>query len=423
MQNRIENYDFSGKKAIVRVDFNVPIQEGKITDDTRIRGAIPTLKLILEKGGALIIMSHMGKPKGKVKPELSLSQIVDAVSEKLGVPVKFAPDCQKADELAAALKPGEVLLLENLRYYPEEEGKPVGIDKEDPAYEEAKKAMKASQKEFAKKLASYADCWVMDAFGTAHRKHASTAVIADYFAPEDRMLGLLMQKEVQAVNNVLSDIKRPFIAIMGGSKVSTKIGIIENLLGKVDKLILCGGMTYTFAKAHGGEIGDSIVEMDKLDVALDVEKKAKENGVELIMAPDAVVTNGLDFATMSLKPGAEYKVAQAAAIPAGFEGVDAGPEAQKKFAEAIKGCKTILWNGPAGVFECDEFCAGSRAIGNAIAEATAEGAFSLIGGGDSVACCTKFGLTDKVSYISTGGGALLEAIEGKVLPGVAAVNE
>ena len=423
MQNRIENYDFSGKKAIVRVDFNVPIQEGKITDDTRIRGAIPTLKLILEKGGALIIMSHMGKPKGKVKPELSLSQIVDAVSEKLGVPVKFAPDCQKADELAAALKPGEVLLLENLRYYPEEEGKPVGIDKEDPAYEEAKKAMKASQKEFAKKLASYADCWVMDAFGTAHRKHASTAVIADFFAPEDRMLGLLMQKEVQAVNNVLSDIKRPFIAIMGGSKVSSKIGIIENLLGKVDKLILCGGMTYTFSKAHGGEIGESIVEMDKLDVALGVEAKAKENGVELYLAPDAVTTNGLDFATMSLKPGSSVQVAPANAIPAGFEGVDAGPEAQKIFADAIKGCKTILWNGPAGVFECDEFCAGSRAIGEAIAEATAEGAFSLIGGGDSVACCTKFGLTDKVSYISTGGGALLEAIEGKVLPGVAAVGE
>ena len=423
MQNRIENYDFSGKKAIVRVDFNVPIQEGKITDDTRIRGAIPTLKLILEKGGALIIMSHMGKPKGKVKPELSLSQIVDAVSEKLGVPVKFAPDCQKADELAAALKPGEVLLLENLRYYPEEEGKPVGIDKEDPAYEEAKKAMKASQKEFAKKLASYADCWVMDAFGTAHRKHASTAVIADYFAPEDRMLGLLMQKEVQAVNNVLSDIKMPFIAIMGGSKVSSKIGIIENLLGKVDKLILCGGMTYTFSKAHVGEIGESIVEMDKLDVALGVEAKAKENGVELYLAPDAVTTNGLDFATMSLKPGSSVQVAPANAIPAGFEGVDAGPEAQKIFADAIKGCKTILWNGPAGVFECDEFCAGSRAIGEAIAEATAEGAFSLIGGGDSVACCTKFGLTDKVSYISTGGGALLEAIEGKVLPGVAAVGE
>ena len=423
MASNISSYDFKGKKAIVRVDFNVPIQDGKITDDTRIRGALPTLKLILEKGGSLIIMSHMGKPKGKVKAELSLSQIVDTVSKELGVPVQFASDCQKADAQAAALKPGEVLLLENLRFYPEEEGKPVGIDKEDPAYEEAKKAMKASQKEFAKKLASYADCWVMDAFGTAHRKHASTAVIAEFFKPEDRMLGLLMEKEVKAVKNVLSDIKRPFIAIMGGSKVSTKIGIIENLLGKVDKLILCGGMTYTFAKAHGGEIGESIVEMDKLDVALDVEKKAKENGVELIMAPDAVVTNGLDFATMSLKSGAEIKVAPATAIPAGFEGVDAGPEAQKKFAEAIKGCKTILWNGPAGVFECDEFCAGSKAIGDAIAAATAEGAFSLIGGGDSVACCTKFGLTDKVSYISTGGGALLEAIEGKVLPGVAAVNE
>ena len=423
MASNISSYDFKGKKAIVRVDFNVPIQDGKITDDTRIRGALPTLKLILEKGGSLIIMSHMGKPKGKVKAELSLSQIVDTVSKELGVPVQFASDCQKADAQAAALKPGEVLLLENLRFYPEEEGKPVGIDKEDPAYEEAKKAMKASQKEFAKKLASYADCWVMDAFGTAHRKHASTAVIAEFFKPEDRMLGLLMEKEVKAVKNVLSDIKRPFIAIMGGSKVSTKIGIIENLLGKVDKLILCGGMTYTFAKAHGGEIGESIVEMDKLDVALDVEKKAKENGVELIMAPDAVVTNGLDFATMSLKPGAEIKVAPATAIPAGFEGVDAGPEAQKKFAEAIKGCKTILWNGPAGVFECDEFCAGSKAIGDAIAAATAEGAFSLIGGGDSVACCTKFGLTDKVSYITTGGGALLEAIEGKVLPGVAAVEE
>ena len=415
MQNRIENYDFSGKKAIVRVDFNVPIQEGKITDDTRIRGAIPTLKLILEKGGALIIMSHMGKPKGKVKPELSLSQIVDAVSEKLGVPVKFAPDCQKADELAAALKPGEVLLLENLRYYPEEEGKPVGIDKEDPAYEEAKKAMKASQKEFAKKLASYADCWVMDAFGTAHRKHASTAVIADYFAPEDRMLGLLMQKEVQAVNNVLSDIKRPFIAIMGGSKVSSKIGIIENLLGKVDKLILCGGMTYTFAKAHGGNIGQSICEPDKLDVALGVEELAKKNGVELVLAPDAICGD-------AFSNDANQKICPANDIPEGWEGMDAGPEAQKKFAAAIKGCKTILWNGPAGVFEFDNFCAGSRAIGEAIAEATAEGAFSLIGGGDSVACVNKFGLADKVSYISTGGGALLEAIEGKVLPGVAAIR-
>ena len=420
----IRNYDFAGKKAIVRVDFNVPIQDGRITDDTRIRGAVPTLKLILEKGGALIIMSHMGKPKGKVKPELSLSQIKEAVAKALGVPeVKFAPDCAHADAEVAALKPGEVLLLENLRYYPEEEGKPVGIDKEDPAYEAAKKEMKEKQKEFAKKLASYADCYVMDAFGTAHRKHASTAVIADYFADDDKMLGLLMEKEVNAVDNVLSNIKRPFVAIMGGSKVSTKIGIIENLLGKVDRLILCGGMTYTFVKAHGGEIGSSIVELDKLDVALGVEELAKKNGVELVLCTDSVVTNGLDFGTMSVKEGAEIKVTPSNAIPEGFEGVDAGPESRKRFAAAIKGAKTILWNGPAGVFECDAFAEGSKAIGQAVAEATAEGAFSLIGGGDSVACVNKFGLVDKVSYISTGGGALLEAIEGKELPGVAAIRK
>ena len=419
---KINDYNFAGKKAIVRVDFNVPLKDGKITDDTRIRGALPTLKLILEKGGALIIMSHMGKPKGKVKPELSLAQIKDAVAAALGVAeVKFAPDCAKAQEAAASLKAGEVLLLENLRYYPEEEGKPVGIDKEDPAYKAAKEEMKAKQKDFAKTLASYADCYVMDAFGTAHRKHASTAVIADYFDADNKMLGLLMEKEVTAVDNVLNNIKRPFIAIMGGSKVSSKIGIIENLLGKVDKLILCGGMTYTFAKAHNGEIGDSIVELDKLDVALNVEKLAKENGVELVMAPDATCTNGFDFGSMSVKAGAKIENYPSNEIPAGWEGLDAGPEAQKKFAEAIKGCKTILWNGPAGVFECDDFTAGSKAIGDAIAAATAEGAF-LIGGGDSVACCTKFGLTDKVSYISTGGGALLEAIEGKVLPGVAAIQ-
>ena len=419
----INEFNFAGKKAIVRVDFNVPLDEnGKITDDTRIRGALPTLKKVLADGGALIIMSHMGKPKGKVNPKFSLGQIVDAVGAALGTKVSFAPDCAKAQEAAANLKCGEALLLENLRFYPEEEGKPVGIEKTDPAYDEAKKAMKASQKEFAKTLASYADCYVMDAFGTAHRKHASTAVIADYFDADNKMLGFLMEKEVKAVDNVLNNIKRPFIAIMGGSKVSSKIGIIENLLGKVDKLILCGGMTYTFAKAHGGEIGESIVEMDKLDVALNVEKLAAENGVELIMAPDATCCDNLDFGSMTVKEGAKIENYPANAIPAGMEGLDAGPKAQEAFAAAIKGCKTILWNGPAGVFECDEFTAGSKAIGNAIAEATAEGAFSLIGGGDSVACCTKFGLTDKVSYISTGGGALLEAIEGKVLPGVAAIK-
>lgn len=412
----IKDFKFAGKKAIVRVDFNVPLDEnGKITDDTRIRGALPTLKHILDEGGALIIMSHMGKPKGKVQAKFSLSQIVDAVSKALGRPVQFAEDCAKAQDKAAALKPGEVLLLENLRFYPEEEGKPVGIEKEDPAYEAAKKEMKARQKEFAKVLASYADCYVMDAFGTAHRKHASTAVIADYFDADSKMLGFLMEKEVAAVNAVLGDIKRPFVAIMGGSKVSSKIGIIENLLGKVDKLILCGGMTYTFAKAHGGEIGGSIVELDKLDVALGVEELAKKNGVELVLAPDAICAD-------SFSNDANQKVFPSNAIPEGWEGLDAGPKAQENFRNAIKGAKTILWNGPAGVFEFDNFCDGSRAIGEAIAEATANGAFSLIGGGDSVACVNKFGLAEKVSYISTGGGALLEAIEGKVLPGVAAIK-
>ena len=412
----INDYKFAGKKAIVRVDFNVPLNEnGQITDDTRIRGALPTLKHILEEGGALIIMSHMGKPKGKVVAKYSLKQIVDAVSAALGTPVQFAEDCAKAAEQAAALKPGEVLLLENLRFYGEEEGKPVGIDKEDPAYEEAKKAMKASQKEFAKTLASYADCYVNDAFGTAHRKHASTAVIADYFDADNKMLGYLMEKEVQAVDNILSNIKRPFTAIMGGSKVSTKIGIIENLMDKVDNLILCGGMTYTFAKANGGEIGNSICENDKLELALDIVAQAKAKGVNLVLATDCVAAD--DFSN-----DANTQVCPSNAIPAGWEGVDAGPESRKAFAAAIEGAKTILWNGPAGVFEFDNFAAGSKAIAEAIAKATDKGAYSLIGGGDSVACVNKFGMADRVSYISTGGGALLEAIEGKVLPGVAAIK-
>ena len=398
------------------MNFNVPLDEnGKITDDTRIRGALPTLKKILDEGGALIIMSHMGKPKGKVNPKFSLGQIVDAVSAALGVPVQFAPDCAKAKAQADALKPGEVLLLENLRFYPEEEGKPVGVEKGTPEYDEAKKALKASQKEFAKTLASYADCYVMDAFGTAHRKHASTAVIDEFFTKENRMLGLLMEKEVAAVDAVLGNIKRPFTAIMGGSKVSTKIGIIENLLGKVDNLILCGGMTYTFAKAQGGEIGNSIVELDKLDVALDVMKKAKENGVNLVLGTDCVAAD--KFAN-----DANTQVCPANAIPEGWEGLDAGPETRKAFAAAIESAKTILWNGPAGVFEFDNFIGGSKAIADSIAKATANGAFSLIGGGDSVACINKFGMADQVSYISTGGGALLEAIEGKTLPGIAAID-
>ena len=413
---KIEQFNFAGKKAIVRVDFNVPLDEnGNVTDDTRIRGALPTLKKILADGGSVIMMSHMGKPKGKVNPKLSLSQIVKNVSEHLGVDVKFAPDCANADKEAAALKPGEALLLENLRFYPEEEGKPVGIDKTDPAYDEAKKEMKTRQQEFAKKLASYADCYVMDAFGTAHRKHASTAVIDEYFDKDHKMLGYLMEKEVTAVDNVLSNIKRPFTAIMGGSKVSTKIGIIENLLGKVDNLILCGGMTYTFAKAQGGKIGKSICEDDKLDVALDVIKKAKENGVNLVLGTDCIAAD--DFSN-----DAHTQVCPSNDIPDGWEGLDAGPETRKAFAEAIKGAKTILWNGPAGVFEFDNFIGGSKSIADAIAEATANGAFSLIGGGDSVACINKFGMADKVSYISTGGGALLEAIEGKTLPGVAAIE-
>jgi len=412
----IDNYKFAGKKAIVRVDFNVPLDEnGKITDDTRIRGALPTLKHILNEGGALIIMSHMGKPKGKVNAKYSLSQIVEPVSAALGVKVQFAPDCAKAKAQADALKAGEVLLLENLRFYGEEEGKPVGIEKEDPAYEEAKKAMKASQKEFAKTLASYADCYVNDAFGTAHRKHASTAVIADYFDADNKMLGYLMEKEVQAVENILNNIKRPFTAIMGGSKVSTKIGIIENLMNKVDNLILCGGMTYTFAKAQGGHIGNSICEDDKLDLALDIMAQAKAKGVNLVLGTDSVC--GDKFAN-----DANQLVCPSNAIPEGWEGLDAGPESRKAFAKAIEGAKTILWNGPAGVFEFDNFTGGSKAVAEAVAKATDNGAYSLIGGGDSVACVNKFGMADRVSYISTGGGALLEAIEGKVLPGVAAIK-
>lgn len=412
----INDYNFAGKKAIVRVDFNVPLNEkGEITDDTRIRGALPTLKKILADGGSLILMSHMGKPKGKVKPELSLGQIVDAVSAVLGVKVAFAPDCAKASEAAAALKPGEALLLENLRFYPEEEGKPVGIDKADPAYDDAKKEMKAKQKEFAKTLASYADVYVNDAFGTAHRKHASTAVIADYFDADNKMVGFLMEKELNAVDNILNNIKRPFTAIMGGSKVSTKIGIIENLMEKVDNLILCGGMTYTFMKALGGTVGDSICENDKLQLALDIIDKAKAKGVNLVLAEDCVCAD-------SFSNDANTQVCSAKEIPAGWEGLDIGPKSRVKFADAIKNAKTILWNGPAGVFEFDNFAVGSKAIADAIVEATKNGAFSLVGGGDSVACVNKFGYADQVSYVSTGGGALLEAIEGKVLPGVAAIK-
>jgi phosphoglycerate kinase len=412
----IDNFNFAGHKAIVRVDFNVPLDEnGNITDDTRIRGALPTLKKILNDGGSLIIMSHMGKPKGKVNAKLSLSQIKDAVAKALGTDVQFANDCAAAGDMAASLKPGQVLLLENLRFYPEEEGKPVGIDKADPAYDAAKKEMKERQATFAKTLASYADVYVNDAFGTAHRRHASTAVIADYFDADHKMLGYLMEKEVKAVDNILSDIRRPFTAIMGGSKVSTKIGIIENLMDKVDNLILCGGMTYTFAKAQGGNVGNSICENDKLDLALDIMRKAKEKGVNLVLGVDCVAAD-------AFSNDANTRICSVMDIPEGWEGLDAGPDTRKLFTNAIRGSKTILWNGPAGVFEFDNFTAGSRAIADAVVEATKDGAFSLVGGGDSVACVNKFGLADEVSYVSTGGGALLEAIEGKVLPGVAAIK-
>lgn len=412
----IDNFNFADKKAIVRVDFNVPLDDnGHITDDTRIRGALPTLKKILADGGSLIIMSHMGKPKGKVNAKLSLAQIKDTVAKYLDRPVEFASDCATASEQAAELKPGQVLLLENLRFHPEEEGKPVGIDKEDPGYDAAKKEMKERQKEFAKTLASYADVYVNDAFGTAHRRHASTAVIADYFDADHKMLGYLMEKEVKAVDNILKNVEHPFTAIMGGSKVSTKIGIIENLMDKVDNLILCGGMTYTFAKALGGKIGDSICENDKLDLALDIINKAKEKGVNLVLGVDCVAAD-------SFSNDAKTIECSAMEIPDGWQGLDAGPETRKEFAKVIEAAKTILWNGPAGVFEFDNFTAGSRAIADAIVKATGNGAFSLVGGGDSVACINKFGLADRVSYVSTGGGALLEAIEGKVLPGIAAIQ-
>ncbi len=401
---------------IVRVDFNVPLDEnGNITDDTRIRGALPTLKKVLAEGGALIIMSHMGRPKKNPDPKFSLRQIVPAVSEKLGVPVQFCDDCQKAQAQAAALKEGEVLLLENLRFYEEETGKPRGEFASDEEKAAAKKALKEKQKEFTKTLASYADIYINDAFGTAHRKHASTAIIADYFDQDHKMFGYLMEKEVAAVNKVMNDIRHPFTAIMGGSKVSSKIEIIENLLNKVDNLILTGGMTYTFKKANGGKIGKSICEDDFLNLALEIEKKAKEKGVNLVIAEDAKC--GDDF-----KNDCNVQYCPADAIPEGWEGMDIGPKAMETFAKVIKESKTILWNGPAGVFEMDNFTAGSRAVAEAICEATANGAFSLIGGGDSVACINKFGMADKVSYVSTGGGALLEAIEGKVLPGIAAIK-
>ncbi|MES5004793.1 phosphoglycerate kinase [Prevotella disiens] len=414
---KINDFNFAGQKAIVRVDFNVPLDEnGKVTDDTRIRGALPTLKKVIADGGALIMMSHMGKPKGKVKAELSLEQIVKNVSDALGVPVKFAKDAGKAEAEVAELKNGEALLLENLRFYAEEEGKPVGVEKGTPEYDAAKKEMKTRQVEFAKKLASYADVYVNDAFGTAHRKHASTAVIADSFDADHKMLGFLMEKEVTAIDSVLKNAQHPFTAIIGGSKVSSKLGVIKNLLDKVDNLIIGGGMGYTFIKAQGGKIGMSLHEDELMPEALNVMKAAKEKGVNLSLSVATICAQ--EFSN-----DAERKQFPIDQIPDGWEGMDAAPESLEIWKKIILDSKTILWNGPVGVFELDNFAHGTGEIAKYVAEATQKnGAFSLVGGGDSVAAVNKFGLADKVSYVSTGGGAMLEAIEGKVLPGVAAIE-
>ena len=413
----IDQVNFENKRVVIRVDFNVPLDDNfNITDDTRMRAALPTINKVLNDKGMVVLMSHLGRPKKNPDPKFSIRPIIKHLEELLGRPVQFADDCMKAADQVAALKPGEVLVLENLRFYAEEEGKPRGIEKGEEGYDEAKKAVKASQKEFTKTLAGYGEYYINDAFGTAHRAHASTALIADYFDADHKMFGYLMGKEVAAVNKVMNEIQHPFTAIMGGSKVSTKIEIIDNLLTKVDNLILCGGMTYTFKRALGGKIGNSICEEDKLDLALDILAKAKEKGVNLVLAVDCVVGN--KFAN-----DADTQVVDPMDIPDGWEGMDIGPKTRELFANVIKGSKTILWNGPCGVFEFDTFAVGSKAIAEAIAAATKDGAFSLIGGGDSVACINKFGLADQVSYVSTGGGALLEAIEGKELPGIAAIKK
>ena len=414
---QIDSYDFSGKKAIVRVDFNVPLNDQfEITDDTRIRAAIPTLKKVLEGGGALIIMSHLGRPKGPAE-KFSLKHILARVEQYLGVPVQFAPDCQKADEQAAALKPGEVLVLENLRFYAEEEGKPRGLadDATDEEKKAAKAAVKESQKAFTKKLASYADCYINDAFGTAHRAHASTALIAKYF-PNDKMFGYLMEGEIRAIDNVLKNAQRPFTAIIGGSKVSSKLAVLKNLVTKVDNLIIGGGMGYTFIKAEGGAIGNSLHEDDLIPDAQEIMAIAKEKGVNLSLSVQTRVAD-------SFSNDANVQIVPSHEIPDGWQGMDAGPKSIENWKNIILNSKTVLWNGPVGVFEMSNFAAGTLQIAEALAEATAAGAYTLVGGGDSVAAVNQMGYADKVSYVSTGGGAMLEAIEGKDLPGIAAIRE
>ena len=422
---KIDNYNFKGKKVIVRVDFNVPLNKetGEVSDDTRIRGALPTIKKIIEDGGCAILMSHMGKPKN-VNPnegdaKFSLKQIIPAIekyTKEFGVPtIQFAEDCANADAQALALKAGQILLLQNLRYYAEEEGKPRGIEKDDPNFEAAKKEMKTKQADFAKKLASYAEVYVNDAFGTAHRKHASTAVIADSFPEDKKMFGFLINKELDAMDKVLNDARKPFTAIMGGAKVSDKINVITNLLDRVQNLIIGGGMTYTFIKALGGNIGNSLCEEDKLDLAKEILDKAKAKGVNVFLPVDAVNADKFD-------KDANTNVSDVDNTPDGWMGLDIAEKSIKKFEDVIVNSKTVIWNGPMGVFEFEKFAKGTSAIAQAVAKATANGAFTLIGGGDSVAAINKNGLADKVSYVSTGGGAMLEYMEGKQLPGIVAIR-
>jgi phosphoglycerate kinase len=417
--SKIEAYNFSGKKAIVRVDFNVPFNEKfEITDDTRIQAALPTLKKIIKDGGSAIVMSHLGRPKGKANPDFSMKHVQGRLSELLGVDVVFAKDSVGPDakEKASSLQPGQVLMLENLRFHLEEEGKPkLADDASEDEKKAAKAEMKEKQQQFSKDLAALADVYVNDAFGTAHRAHASTAVIADFFDADSKMFGYLIERELLSLDKVLKAPERPFTAIMGGAKVSTKITIIENLLDKVNNLILGGGMTYTFIKAHGGNIGSSICEDEYLELALKIEKLAKEKNVKLYLPADVLAADAFDN-------NANTKIVPVDEIPDGWMGLDAGPESIKTMQEVIENSKTILWNGPVGVFEMETFEKGSKAVAEAIAAGTKKGAYSLIGGGDSVACINKFEKADEVSYISTAGGALLEYLEGKELPGIKAIR-
>lgn len=395
--NVIDNYNFENKKALIRVDFNVPLNENfEVTDANRIEAAKPTIIKVLEDGGSAVLMSHLGRPKGERNPDLSLKHICAKVSEVIGVAVKFVDDCvgEEAEKAVAELKSGEVLLLENLRYYNEEE-------KGDEA--------------FAEKLSKLGDVYVNDAFGTAHRAHASTTIVAKFF-PDAKCFGYLLAKEIDAIEKVMQTGEKPVLAILGGAKVSSKITIIENILDKVDDLIVGGGMTYTFIKAKGGSVGDSICEDDKMDLALDILRKAKEKGVNVHIPVDVLAAD--DFS-----PNANTKVTDVDKIPSGWQGLDAGPETLENFKKVILVAKTILWNGPVGVFEMEKFAKGTIAVGNYIDEATQNGAFSLVGGGDSVAAVKQFGFEDRVSYVSTGGGAMLESLEGKTLPGIAAINE